>query len=137
MARTVISGDYSLETKLLDCRPEVQAAVVAFVRRVAADYSDKVLSITLYGSQARRDADAESDIDLFIVVQQDTLALRQALADLAWEVQFEHDVVISDVVRSAEQLTQMQAQWFPYYQSVDREGISLWKNTSELMPAYA
>ena len=115
----------------------MQAAVVAFVRQIAADYADEVLSITLYGSQARGDADTESDIDLFIVVRQDTSALRQALADLAWEVQFEHDVVISDIIRNMDQLVRMQTWRFPYYQSIEREGIVLWKSTSELTPAYA
>ena len=33
------------------------------------------------------------------------------------------------------QLRQMQAHRFPYYKSIEREGILLWKNTSETIPA--
>jgi len=122
---------------LPDSRPEVWAAIAAYVHRVAADYANEVLSITLYGSQARGEASAESDIDLFIVVRHDTPALRQTLADLAWQVQFEYDIVISDIIRSVEQLDRMQARRFPYYQSIEREGILLWKNTSEPTPSCA
>lgn len=129
--------EYNLRTVLPDCRPEVQAAIAAYVRQVAMDYADEVLSITLYGSQARGEASAGSDIDLFIVVRHDTPTLRQALADLAWQVQFEYDVVISDIIRSVEQLGRMQARRFPYYQSIEREGILLWKSISEPMPSYA
>jgi predicted nucleotidyltransferase len=129
--------EQDLRTVLQDSRPEVRAAIAAYVRRVATDYANEVLSITLYGSQARREASAESDIDLFIVVRHDTPALRQALVDLAWQVQFEHDIVISDIIRSVEQLDRMQARWFPYYQSIEREGVLLWKSTSEPMPSYA
>ena len=128
--------EHDLRTVLPDSRPEVRAAITAYVRRMAKDYANEVLSITLYGSQARGEASAESDIDLLIVVRHDTPTLHQALIDLAWQVQFEHDIVISDIIRSVEQLGRMQARRFPYYQSIEREGILLWKNTSEPMPSY-
>ncbi len=129
--------EHDLRVKLQDSWPEVRTAIAAYVQRVATDYADEVLSITLYGSQARGEASAESDIDLFVVVYHDTSSLREALADLAWQVQFEHDVVISDIIRSVEQVGRMQARRFPYYQSIEREGILLWKSTSEPTPAYA
>jgi predicted nucleotidyltransferase len=129
--------EHNLRTVLPDSRPKVRAAIAAYVRRVATDYANEVLSITLYGSQARGEADAESDIDLLIVVRHDTPTLRQALVDLAWQVQFEYDIVISDIIRSVEQLGRMQARRFPYYQSIEREGVLLWKSTYEPMPSYA
>ena len=132
-----IVDEHHLRTVLSDGRPEVRAAIAAYVRRVETDYANEVLSITLYGSQARGEADAESDTDLFIIVRHDTPTLRQTLVDLAWQVQFEYDIVISDIIRGVEQLSRMQASRFPYYQSIEREGILLWKSTSELMPSCA
>jgi hypothetical protein len=70
-------------------------------------------------------------------LQNDSPALRQALADLAWQVQYEHNVVISDIVRTAEQWREMQARQFPFYQNITREGILLGKNASEPTPVYA
>lgn len=134
-AKSMVYED-ALKTALPNSRPEVRAAIAAYVQRVATGYATDVLSITLYGSQARGEAEAGSDIDLFIVVRHDALALRQALADLAWQVQFEHDVVISDMIRGTDQLSRMQVQQFPYYQSVKREGILLWKSTSKPTPVY-
>jgi len=133
----LLEGAQDLNTRWPGIRPKVQAAIAAYVRRVAAHYVKDVLSITLYGSQARGDATAESDIDLFIVVRCDTPGLRHALADLAWQVQFEHDVVISDIIRSVDQLSRMQARRFPYYQNIEREGRLLWTSTSEPTPVYA
>jgi len=112
------------------------AAITSYVDLVVSRFGDQILSITLYGSQARGDAIPESDIDLFVIIRQDTPALRQALADIAWEVQFEHNLVISDIIRSANQL-QDKISRFPYYKSVQQEGIVLWKNPSETTLAYA
>lgn len=112
------------------------AAITSYVDLVVSRFGDQILSITLYGSQARGDAIPESDIDLFVIIRQDTPALRQALADIAWQVQFEHNLVISDIIRSANQL-QNKISRFPYYKSVQQEGIVLWKNPSETTPAYA
>ena len=117
-----------LRTKLSICRPAVRAAIAAYIQKVAVEHASEVVCITLYGSQARGESSEESDIDLFVVVRHDTPALRQSLADLAWQVQFEHDIVISDMIRSVTQLNGMRGKQGPYYQSIEREGIVLWKS---------
>ena len=43
------------------CAPQAQAAIADYVRRVSTDLASGAVSITLYGSQARGEADAESD----------------------------------------------------------------------------
>lgn len=125
-----------LESKLPAIRPVVRAAISTYVRRAEAKYGDELDSITLYGSQARGDASLDSDIDLFVILRKDSSFLRRVLAELAWQVQFEHDVVISDVIRSKGELHKDHIKLFPYYKNIEIEGILLWKNMSEPMPAY-
>lgn len=117
--------------QLPQLQSNVEAAVNAYLSRLVADYHSQVLSVTLYGSQARGDADIESDIDLFIVIEDKAPGLRQALIDLAWEIQFETNVVISDIIYSLSEFQQMQADRFPYYQNIEKEGVLLWKSRSE------
>ncbi len=119
-----------------DNRQNIKRAISAYVDRAVAKFGGQIASITLYGSQARGDAEPGSDIDLLIVLRQDSPTLRQALADLAWQVQYEYDVVISDIIRNSSQFTEMQENHFPLFRNIEREGIVLWKNPSELMPAY-
>ncbi len=117
---------------------QVQRMLSDYVQKMTTHYPQDLLSITLYGSQARGDAHPESDIDLFLVVQDNSPTLREAFHDLAWEVQFKHDMVISDIIRSEEQAHKMQMQRFPYYQNIEKEGIILWKKTaSKPMPVSA
>lgn len=117
--------------------PEVRAAITDYVQKISTEYADEVLSVTLYGSQARGKGGVDSDIDLFVVVKDITSTLLEALEDLAWQVQFSRGVVISDVIRSEGQFRQMQVNRFPYYRSLEREGVLLWRRTSGSMPPYA
>lgn len=126
----------SSKLQLTRLQPKVQAALESYLSQLVATYRDKVWSVTLYGSQARGEAGPDSDIDLLVVVYQDLPPLRQALIDLAWQVQFEHNVVISDIICSLNQFQQLQAGRFPYYQNIEQEGILLWKNPSEPTPAF-
>lgn len=126
-----------LNIKLKDRTAKVRAAILLYVRKVRANFPNEVLTITLYGSQARGEPEGDSDIDLFIVTQQDSQSLRQALSEIAWEVQFKNDVVISDVIRSERQFKRMQAMRFPYYQRIENDGLLLWKSPSEPTPTYA
>jgi predicted nucleotidyltransferase len=117
-------------------RPQVRQALVAYLTRIAQAYPDLVVSVTLYGSQARGESQAESDIDLLLLIRRDSIGLRQALSDLAWAVQFEYGVVISDIIRNLDQWEQMRRERFPFYQNIEREGLVLWKSTSDLMLSY-
>ena len=120
----------------MNSNQNVQFAITAYVQRVVSDYANDLISITLYGSQARGEASPESDIDLFVVVKRRIPELEEALIHVAWEIQFEHDVVIADVIRGLDELEHLQYEGFPYYQSLEREGILLWMNPSVPMPDY-
>lgn len=65
----------------------------------------QILDLRVFGSRARGDAQEDSDLDVFIKVTDLDRALREKIHDLAWEVGFEHDRVISTFV-----VTEMQVQ---------------------------
>ena len=122
---------------LSTCAAGVYAALTEYVETVVNACGDELVAIILYGSQARGDAVAESDIDLFLIVRHDSYTLRGTLADLAWQIQFVHNVVISDIVRTLDEFRQMQKWRFPYFQNIEREGVLLWRNQSVPMLAFA
>jgi predicted nucleotidyltransferase len=60
-------------------------------------YGDRLVQVLLYGSQARGDADPDSDIDLLVVLRDmrspwDEL---RRMDDLLWRLSFEHGVTLS------------------------------------------
>lgn len=64
-----------------------------------------ILDLRVFGSRVRGDAQEDSDLDVFIKVADLDRSLREKIHDLAWEVGFEHDRVISTFV-----VTEMQMQ---------------------------
>ena len=79
----------------------------------------------LYGSYARGDFHAESDIDILLTAdlsQEQIAAHRRAVSAVSSALSLEHDVTVSIHVVP---LTQFQryAEFLPFYQNVLKEGI--------------
>jgi hypothetical protein len=52
------------------------ALAKAFARRLGQEVEPQLFTVTLFGSRARGDADEESDLDLFVVLEVDTPCTR-------------------------------------------------------------
>jgi len=76
-----------------------------------------------FGSRARGDATEESDLDVFIEVETLTKTLRERIFELAWEVGFEMDRVISTIVVTRDDLQHGAAGANPLIRQIEREGV--------------
>ena len=78
----------------------------------------------LYGSYARGDYSAESDVDILLTVDMDASRIaqyRRDMASLTSELSLKHNVTVSVTVKPLEQFRRY-AQVLPYYQNVLKEG---------------
>jgi predicted nucleotidyltransferase len=94
-----------------------------FKRRVTA--LAPVLQFCVFGSRARGDGTDESDLDVFLVVDHVDANLREKISEVAWEVGFENDVVLSTFVVTAEQLEHGPMGISPIVLRIEKEGIRL------------
>jgi hypothetical protein len=63
----------------------------------------KVPKLILFGSRARGDADALSDMDVLVVVETLDSATENAISDCAWEAGFAHGIVVVPVAFSRDE----------------------------------
>jgi predicted nucleotidyltransferase len=82
-----------------------------------------VLDLRVFGSRARGDATPDSDLDVFIELEESTPDLRRRISEIAWEVGFEMDRVISTVVTTRADLEQGAMGANPLVLNVEREGV--------------
>lgn len=98
-------------------------------RRIAHEFQRRLAAVTpmldlrVFGSRAKGEATADSDMDVFVVVEELTPELRRSIDEVAWEVGFELDCIISTIVATREQSENGPMGASPLVLNIEREGV--------------
>jgi len=101
-------------------------ALEVFMDRLRQQYADQVLHVILFGSKVRGDFDAESDLDLLVVVESPDWRVHQQVSHLAYEPMVEHDTVLSTHTIGRDLYAKMRLRRTPLFRNVSQEGVELW-----------
>ena len=124
--------------------PNDRAAIMEYVARIRNRFPDCILAVTLFGSKVRGDTDAESDIDLLVLVDAESTRdvchsarsypndFRSELWRIAFDVSLDYDVVLSPRVFDRARWAEARRFRLPLYRAIVADGVSL---TSERVPA--
>ena len=99
-----------------------------YVSEIGKLYGTNLKSIILYGSYARGDYNAESDIDILILVDMSELEVGEywnKLSDLTYDFNMDYNLDIKPIAKSEEHFNR----WvdnYPFYANIKREGVTLY-----------
>jgi predicted nucleotidyltransferase len=101
-----------MEQNLTEGRPakmktkqEVEAVVLDYASQIKALLGDKLDAVILFGSYARGDYEDGSDVDVMVLVhtpQEQLAPLRSKMRDIAFELEWKYQLLLSTVLESAE-----------------------------------
>lgn len=83
------------------------------------------MALRLFGSCARGESDAESDVDVAVVLERTGWNEQREVIDLAADVGLEHDVILSPTVFDGATYERWRVQGRPLVEDIEREGVPL------------
>lgn len=106
---------------------KIQEVVKKFADEAKKIYGKKLHGIILYGSCARGDFEADSDIDILVLLDvpnEDINMERKRILDVSDKLDWDYDVVLTPVFQNY-QLYQKYMPASVFYQNVQKEGIKI------------
>jgi len=112
-------------TDIAHLTAQERQALRAFVRELQRQFDGRVLSVLLFGSYARGEAQPDSDVDVAVIVDRDDLETRKAIRYLAVETWLEYGLYLSTRVWSQARWRRLEVLQTGLYRNLRREGIEL------------
>lgn len=105
--------------------PFLRGAVERFKRAIEDRWPGRILDVRVFGSVARGEQHAESDLDVFVMVDEIDSEIKYGICDAAWSVNYELDMPfqISTLVMSKEHFEELLRRERRIAQDILNEGI--------------
>jgi predicted nucleotidyltransferase len=102
-----------------------QSALKEFIGQLSTLFSDNYLYSCLFGSKARGDAHAGSDLDIAVVLKHSDYKIKCSVIDLAYDELLKSDVEISPLVFSLDEYERQLQEGFPIISEIERDKVLL------------
>jgi predicted nucleotidyltransferase len=100
-------------------------ALAEYVGRLLAVESRRIQNVVLFGSKARGDANADSDLDVLVIVDGYDSQTDHLVTKTAARVSLEYDTLLNTHIVTADRWDQMRQWAATLWQQVQRDGVPL------------
>lgn len=106
----------------------VQGLIEQYVSEIRKIYGTHLRQIILYGSYARGDYGADSDIDIMILLDIPDMEIKaygQNLSYMTYDFNLENDLDIKPIVKNEAHFRKWSVN-YPFYANIEKEGVVLY-----------
>ena len=106
---------------------KIDIVLKQFIEELSKLLGNRLKKVILYGSYARGDYDKNSDLDIMILTdltEEELIKYRMKIRDMACDLEFDNDIVISPLVRNIEKYNN-RIDIIPFYMNIQKEGVVL------------
>lgn len=115
--------------------PKTPDAARFFIEKIAEtpELENTVVGVVLFGSYARGDYDDNSDIDLLVLLKQNSPQIEEEIASISSEAMEDcnFDQFLSPIRMSLAHWNELATNGSPLHEEIQREGIVLWPKESK------
>ena len=113
------------EQNPVNLSPREMRAVGQFLSRLQAVFGSQVRQAFLFGSKARGEATSSSDIDILLLVENETWAMKDEICNIAADINLENDLQIDTRVIGLERWQHMEQIQAGLYRMISQDAIPL------------
>lgn len=109
---------------------EINIIMNELVEKIIPIFGGRLEKVILYGSYARGDYDAESDVDVMFLVDEDDENLRtyrKLIRKVESEIDFKYDVLLCGIMQNKNRFYQ-NIDDLPFYANVHKEGVVMYEH---------
>ncbi len=107
----------------------MQDLLKQYTEELVRVYGKHLRMVILYGSYARGDYSADSDIDIMILLDLEDIDIksyRHQLSGMTYDFNMEHNLDIKPMAKNEEHF-QKWVEVYPFYANVNRDGVKLFE----------
>ena len=104
-------------------KPNERAALMKVKSEI--EKAHRVVDYRIFGSKAKGDDSAESDIDIMIEVEDYTQEIETFIDNTVYKINLEYDCLISALIFGSKELEEGPLRESPIYRSISREGVRM------------
>lgn len=108
---------------------EIKIILNELITRVQPVFGGKLKRAILFGSYARGDYDAESDIDIMFIIDDDDESIKKynnVLTKIEVDIDLKYNVVLSSIMQNEARFRKY-LYALPFYNNVNTEGVTLYE----------